>query len=369
MTARAADPASPHPGPWHLRAVSLPDGDTPQDWWIASGTLRDRPVADSRDLPGGWWLPGGLIDAHVHLTMNFGKVMPHPDGSDALIAANARAQRQAGVLALRDAGNAWGGEPRESSSGPRLQRAGSLIAPPGRGYPNVCRLVTAEALIDVALEEVEAGASWVKILGDFPGPDGNWFAAPSNYPGDVLAALVHEVHAAGARVMGHSTGLGASDLVAAGVDSVEHGMALTRELVEDMAVQRIAWTCTFATAHKHVGAVAAQPGPVGSYVRAQLDRLRELLPIAVDRGVPVLAGTDEIGMGALPQEIDWLTRFGLTTTQSLAAGSTAARSWLGFPAVTSGATADLVTFDADPRKDLRALERPAAIVFGGRRIA
>ena len=73
--------------------------------------------------------------------------------------------------------------------------------------------------------------------------------------------------------MGHSTGLGATDLVAAGADSIEHGMALTRDLVEQMAERRIAWTLTLATAYKHVGGLAEQQSPVGSYLRSQFDVL------------------------------------------------------------------------------------------------
>lgn len=352
----------------HLHATRLPDGSAPEHLWIADGRLQDRPVGGAIDLPGGWWLPGGLVDAHVHLTMNFGKLMPHDDGSDALIAANGRAQVQAGVLAVRDAGYAWGGVPRPTADGPRLQRAGSLIAPPGRGYPNVCRLVTPEDLVAVALEEIAAGAQWVKVLGDFPGPDGNWFAAPSNYPADTLTRLVREAHAAGARVMGHSTGLGAIDLVAAGVDSIEHGMAISHELAARMADRGTAWITTFATADKHVGSLAAQTGPVGAYLRAQFDRLRDVLPAAVARGVPVLAGTDEMPMGALARELAYLPQFGLTAHDALAAGSIAARAWLGFPAVVPGAGADLVTFEADPRSDLTALGRPAAVVLAGARV-
>lgn len=356
------------PLPLHLRAVRLPEGSDAEDLWIVDGRLTDRPAPGAADLPGGWWLPGGLVDAHVHLTMNFGRRQPFDDGSDALIAANARAFRDAGILAVRDAGCAWGGVPRESADGPRLQRAGSILAPSGRGYPNVCRLVEAGDLVRVALEEVSAGAQWVKVLGDFPGPDGNWFTAPANYPRDVLTTLVREAHAAGARVMAHSTGLGAADLVAAGVDAIEHGMALTPDLVAAMADRSIAWTTTFATAYKHVGPLAAQQSPVGAYLRGQFDRLRDLLPRAVVLGVPILAGTDEVPGAALVRELEYLPPFGLTTTQALAAGSTAARAWLGFPTVEVGGVADLVLYDTDPRVDPAALDRPSAVVFDGARV-
>jgi imidazolonepropionase-like amidohydrolase len=355
--------------PLHLRAVRLPDGTDPEDAWIVDGRLTDRPVPGAVDLPGNWWLPGGLTDAHVHLTMNFGRRQPFDDGSDVLMAANARSFRDAGILAVRDAGHAWGGVPRETAAGPRLQRAGSILAPPGRGYPNVCRLVESGDLVRVALEEVSAGAQWVKVLGDYPGPDGNWFGAPPNYPRDVLVEVVREVHRAGARVMAHSTGLGATDLVAAGVDAIEHGMVLTPDLVAAMADRGIAWTTTFATAYKHLGALVDQQTPVGGYIRGKLDALRELLPRALALGVPVLAGTDEVPGAALVRELEYLPRFGLTTAETLAVGSTSARAWLGFPAADVGGVADLVLYDADPRADLTVLDRPSAVVLDGVRVA
>jgi imidazolonepropionase-like amidohydrolase len=52
---------------WHLRAVPLPDGEAPVDWWVADGRLTASPVPGASDLPGGWVAPG-LVDAHVHLT-------------------------------------------------------------------------------------------------------------------------------------------------------------------------------------------------------------------------------------------------------------------------------------------------------------
>jgi imidazolonepropionase-like amidohydrolase len=367
-TEHGAQPFSHDSGPWRLAAVRLPDGVEPEQWWIVDGQISATPAPGARDLPGGWFLPGGLVDAHAHLTMNFNGFALR-DGSDDLIAANQAAQSRAGVLGLRDAGRAWGGNPEPSyAQGLRLQAAGRLLAPLGRGYPEICHWVTADQLIDVALGEVRRGASWVKIMADFPGPDGNWFAAPPNYPLGVLQKLVQAVHAAGARVMAHSTGLAAADLVAARVDSIEHGMQLNRELLEAMAQHGIAWTLTLATALKHVGGLAALDNPVGAFVRAQLDRVRELLPLAVALGVPLLAGTDELPHGAIAQELALAHEFGLRPRDAIAMASTAARAWLGLPAFAPGMPGDLVLFTSDPRTDLGALAHPAAIVFDGRRI-
>jgi imidazolonepropionase-like amidohydrolase len=355
-------------GPWHLHAVRLPDGAQPEEWWIIDGQLNDTPVAGARELPGSWFLPGGLVDAHAHLTMNFNG-LPLRDGSDELIAANLAAQRAAGVLALRDAGLAWDGVPApDLARGPRLQSAGRLLAPPGRGYPQICRSVEADQLVDVALDEVRHGAAWVKIMADFPGPNGDWFAAPPNYPREVLHELVQAVHAAGARVMAHSTGQAAADLVYAGVDSIEHGMQLNGELLEAMAQRGIAWTLTMATALKHVGSLATLDNPIGAMVRSQLARVRELLPLAASLGVPLLAGTDELPHGAIAQEVAILHEFGLSACDAIAAASTAARAFLGWPQLAAGAPADLVTFTSDPRANLAALAQPAAVVFNGGRV-
>lgn len=360
---------SEHRDVWHIRAVVLPDTSEPADFWVCDGVVGREPVDGAQDVPGAFVLPGGLVDAHVHLTMNFGKVMPHADGSEALMSANAAAHRRSGVLAFRDAGCAWGGVPTQLADGPRLQRAGRLLAPPGRGYPNVCHFVDAESLVIAALEDVRAGAAWVKIIGDFPGPDGNWFAAPPTYSRDVLKTLVSAVHADGARVMAHSTGLGAPDLVAAGVDSIEHGMVLTPDLVREMADRQVAWVLTLATAHKHLGTLVDQQSPVGAYVRGQLDRIRHLLPEAHARGVPILAGSDEVRVGTFVDELHWITRFGLSADQALRAASTNARAWLGFAPAGAGGCADFVTYLHDPREDVSALREPAAVVVRGRLLA
>lgn len=350
---------------WHIRGVRLPDGEQVEEWWVADGVWHSRPIPGARELPGSWILPGGLVDAHAHLSMNFSG-LGHPDGSAELMAANLDAQLAAGVLAVRDAGLAWGAVAlAERPQGPRVQWSGRLLSAPGRGYPAICEPVSAEDLAAVGVAEVRAGASWVKIMGDFPGPDGNWFAAPPIYPEAAVRELVYAVHAAGGRVLAHTTGLAAAMLVRAGVDSLEHGMALDEALVREMAVRGIAWSLTMGTALKHTGAIAEEPGPAGAAVRGALDRQRELLPLAASLGVPLLSGSDELGHGELVQELTTLRRFGLTAAQIIAAASTGARAFLGLPAQRPGAPADVTTYTNDPRRDLGALRRPAAVLVAG----
>jgi hypothetical protein len=252
---------------WHIRGVRLPDGDTVEEWWIGDGVWHDAPIAGARDLPGAWFLPGGLVDAHCHVTMNFNG-FALPNGSDALIAANLDAQRAAGVLAVRDAGLAWGGQIGQArAQGSRVQTAGRLLAAPGRGYPQICQWVPAERLVQTALAEVRSGAQWVKVLADFPGPDGT---GSRPRPPTLPKCLQHlwRLSTTRARVMVHSTGLAAAGLVRVGVDSIEHGMQLDEELLEEMAQRGIVWSLTLATALRHVGSFAELDSPIGHSIIA-----------------------------------------------------------------------------------------------------
>lgn len=114
--------------------------------------------------------------------------------------------------------------------------------------------------------------------------------------------------------------------------------------------------------------IAAQNNPVGEYIRAELNRTRELLPIAVDLGVPILLGTDELAHGALAQEMAIIQSYGLSSSQVLAVASTNARTFLGFMPFAPAMPADLITFASDPRNDLSVVSRPSAIVFDGQRV-
>jgi len=86
--------------------------------------------------------------------------------------------------------------------------------------------------------------------------------------------------------------------------------------------------------------------------------------------VTVLAGTDAgmVPHGLIATEIALLLAAGLTPEQALAAGSWAARAYLGLPGLEEGAPADLVAFPDDPREDVEALRRPQLVLLAGHRI-
>jgi imidazolonepropionase-like amidohydrolase len=344
-----------------VQGVELPFGDEAAAWWIdASGAVHDRPIADAELLPGGFILPG-LVDAHAHPAVGSG-----PAGLVALDQSAARANllawAQTGITLVRDVGSR-GGVTLELRSGPGmpvLQAAGRFLAPAGRYFPDLLDAPVTEAeLVSAAVTEIGRGARWVKVIADFPdlaaGTD-----AEATYRIEAIAQLVAAAHDAGARVAVHSTVPDAGQLVAAGVDSIEHGFGLDERALHDMADRGTAWTPTVAALLALLDAPDMPPGR-RRRLREGRARVVELLPLAARLGVPVLAGTDVTG--SIPREVALLAQMGLEPNDALAAASTWPRRFIG-----AAATADLVTYHHDPREDPSQLAHPAAVVAGGTRL-
>ena len=350
---------------WVARGTGLPDG-RECTWWIHDGRLCDRPVPDAVELPGRY-VVSGLVDAHCHLTLRPGEGGPSP--ATPAQAEQARTQlRDVGVLALRDTG-AHDRTPLSMSlddNGDVVVRAcGRFLSSANHYFPDVYEAVEPEELVAAAVAEIEAGATWTKLVADFPNLSAGQPTPPEpTFDLDVVAAMVDAVHAAGGRVAAHVVTPLVADLVAVGVDSVEHGTALDEPTLDVMASRGTAWTPTLC-------AVTAQPSadsPPGAAARRQerIERLRVSLPYAARLGVPLLTGSDVVGTVAA--EVAALAEFGIAPGEAIAAATTRAREFLGLPALTAGARADLVTYDDDPRDDLTVLNRPAAVIAGGRRI-
>lgn len=343
---------------WRVRAVLLPDGSDPVDLWIAGGRITAEPQDGAELLPGGWVLPG-LVDSHVHLSVDAAGT-GHAPGSAEVVAANVRAHLRRGVLTVRDVGAVPGSRvPEHAGDVLRLVRAGRFLAPPGRYIEGLYEGVEPGGLVDAALAEVASGATWVKVVADFPitMPGGR---TEPNYDLETLTAVVDAAHAAGARVAAHVTGKALADVVAAGVDSVEHGVRMDAEMLAALGRRGGAWTPTIGTTSEMMD---------GARFERVAERFSALLPRAAELGVTVLAGTDTRPAGSVPGEIDLLRRCGMAPTAALAAASTAARRYLGLPGLEAGAPADLVCYPADPRSDPEVLAGPSAVVVGGRRLA
>jgi hypothetical protein len=101
-------------------------------------------------------------------------------------------------------------------------------------------------------------------------------------------------------------------------------------------------------------------------VVGQFDHMSVTVPLAAQLGVTLLASTDTCGTVA--DEVERWVGWGVEPSIAVGAASWDARRYLGANGLTEGASADVVTFDEDPRLDPSVLRRPAAILLRGGRI-
>ncbi len=326
----------------------------------------DGPIDEAFATQDLWALPG-LADAHAHLAADEMTLEP---GDPAAIRARAFACVEAGVFLTLDKG--WrdetvltlSDEPPERR--PDLQAAGRMIAAPGGYYPEFAEEVDEDGLSAAVARAVDHPGGWVKLVGDWPrkgeGPR-------VNFGVDALAAAVRIAHRAGARVAVHTMAREAPAMaVAAGVDSVEHGLFLTEDDLEALAARGGMWVPTVLRMEE----VRDELGEGSSGRRLLTEGLvnvASLLPVAEGLGVHVLAGSDlAVPARRVAAEAIRLAQCGLSAGAAVAAVSTAAYRAVGAEAgFRPGLPADAVFFDRDPREDPTVLARPALVLRRGRR--
>lgn len=340
--------------------------DVVRDVYVVGGRLTFSPVAGAETIAGrGFALPG-LVDAHCHIGVEDGTAVTSVDHARRL----ALLDRDTGVLTLRDAGSPIDYSVLDDDEQmPRLFRAGRHLAPPKRYLPGYAEEVEAAGLPDAAAAQARRGNGWVKLVGDWI--DRSMGDLAPTYDDVTFKAAVARAHEEGARVAVHTFSVEAlPGLLAAGVDSIEHGTGLTVDLIDQMASRGTALVPT-AINIATFPEIAARAGRYPVYA-ARMLRLHAEFPAVVraahEAGVPIYVGTDAGGLahGQVVAEMLALHALGLSPDAVLAAGSWGAREWLGLPGLVEGAPADLIVYDEDPRADLRALAHPSRIVLRGR---
>ncbi|WP_019030562.1 amidohydrolase family protein [Salinispora arenicola] len=353
----------------HVRGVLLPE-DEVRDIWLVGDRVTFEPVAGAETVADGGFLLPGLTDAHCHIGIARGGA---PVSSIDQARDLARTERDAGVLAIRDAGSPYPyPELDDAPDLPRLARAGRHIAPPKRYLRNIGVEVGAAEVTATVTGQARAGNGWVKLVGDWI-DRGVGDLAPA-WDADTMAAAVRAAHAAGARAAVHTFSEAAVEImVRAGVDSVEHGTGLSLDLIDLMARQGTALVPTMINI-RTFGGIADQarakfPG-YADHMLALRDRFPDVVRAAYQAGVPIYVGTDAgggIAHGLAAEEMLLLhERAGMPAEAVLAAASWQAREWLGFPGLVEGGLADLVVYPEDPRRDLRVVRSPTRVVLRGR---
>jgi imidazolonepropionase-like amidohydrolase len=352
----------------HVRGTVLPEGEV-RDLWLVGDRVTYEPVAGAETVSDGGWILPGLVDAHCHLGIAYGaKPIQSLDEARELAAQD----RDAGVLALRDAGSPYPyPELDDDPDVPRLVRAGRHVAPPRRYLRDIGVEVAAADVAATVAAQAKAGTGWVKLVGDWI--DRSVGDLAPSWDAATMAGAVEAAHAAGARAAVHTfSEEGVAIMVRAGVDSVEHGTGLSLDLIDEMARRGTALVPTminirtFGTIADHA---RAKFSGYADHMLALRDRFPEVVRSAHEAGVPVYVGTDAGGgirHGLAAEEMLALHAAGIPAADVLASASWRAREWLGFPGLTEGGLADLVVYPADPRTDLPVVRHPDRIILRGR---
>lgn len=342
-----------------------------------SGETRIRDIVD-----GGWaepmgtpqdelgarmWAVPGLVDAHAHLASDSLNFQPGVLGG---AQQRAREALVAGVTLILDKG--WTDTTivdviRTVPEGqrPTIEAAARIISVEGGYYPDF-GLVTDPGDIAKSVEiEAKAGAGWVKLAGDWPrrgrGP-------VSNFTESELRQAVEAAEGVGAKVAIHTMAREMpSAAVAAGVHSIEHGLFLSEDDLETLGGRDGMWVPTLLRTETIITDLGSESSG-GKLLREGLENIRPLLPLAIESGVNVLAGTDLVGTPAnVADEAIRLHDYGLSAASVLDAVTTGGFRATGrSEAFDIGSPADAVLFAEDPLTDLSILKHPVAVIRLGR---
>ncbi len=342
----------------------------------------------------GMWLAPGLMNMHVH----FGLVLPGAAGAALVneteaelalrMAAAARATLRAGITTVRLTGERGHVDlalrraiERGEAEGPRIFSSGEMVQVTG-GHGSEAEAVANDGPFEfrkAVRREIRAGASWIKlaISGGIATPGGD--IAASFLTRDELEAVTDIAHRHGVQVTAHSGSPTATvEAIDAGVDCIEHGYFLTRDVFQRM---RTAGTWYVPTI------LVSQPGTLPFFerigsppwylarVEAVGQRHWQALRMAIEEGVSIALGTDQLphepndGTIATVREAEYYVEAGMTPLEALRAATIAPATMLGIAdelgSIAVGKLADIIAVPTNPADDVSALRTIHLVVKNG----
>jgi imidazolonepropionase-like amidohydrolase len=341
------------------------------------------------DLGEAWLMPG-LIDTHTHLSLAAiaTELRDQSNATYALTAlSNAQQYLHGGFTTVRDVGSEGDyavvdlrrAFERGQWSGPTILSAGKTIAPFGGNRDRVSPLPfesgptwsrdyldadNPEEMVKAVRRNIRYGARVIKLYADIH---------PYYFTREEITAAVAEAHRAGIRVAAHVTGGRAADeVIAGGVDSIEHGFSLSRDQLIEMKKRGIYLSGTdFGI--RSLRTILRNENSATGFSKLIRERLAEAYRI----GVPLAYGTDVVWAEtsrtrsaiALDHTETWVAA-GIPPIDILKAMTSNAATLLGVQdqrgAVRVGLFADLVAMPANPAQDIAALRGICFVMKQGR---
>jgi len=333
---------------------------------------------------GGGFVAAGLVDAHAHIQSTRvdggASATWHAEEPPGLVALRAAWKLMGllrlGVTAVRNCGSyqhldlaVREAERLELLDFSRVFAAGSVLTVPGGHLHKTGRPVTDTADFKKAIhEEVEAGVDFIKVaVSEGMTRPGAAFTV------EELRPAVDEAHSLGKKVAAHAETVESMEVaIKAGVDSIEHGSWLNRDIAGMMADAGTFFVPTFNRLRVRYDVNGGWRFPEATRTNAAkaYPIFVDALHVALDRGVPIALGTD--GYGTVLDEVTALASVGLTAEQLLTAGTLRASQVLDvtddFGTLEPGKAADFVVLADNPLQNAEAWRSPRHVVKRGRRV-
>jgi imidazolonepropionase-like amidohydrolase len=366
---------------------------------------RDGSIPRGADVvdAGGMTVMPGMIDCHVHLTAErFSPqvlLMSPYSLAVARALANARRTLEAGFTSLRDAGMTPRGVKLAIDQGlfpgPRLRVAVGILSQSGghgdQTMPNGAHIMVAapdcpsgvcDGIAGVrqkTREMLRAGADQIKVC------TSGGVLSPNDEPGatgfspEEIATIVYEARAAGRTVMAHAQATqGIKNAVLGGIASIEHGIFLDEEIVDEMKRRGTYLVPTLVAPIWVLRNAEQNPGSMPDYAVRKTHEVLQAhkanISMAIARGVKIAMGTDSgVGPHAVnAEELQLMVECGMTPMQAIMATTKTAAECANIGHLTGtiepGKRADLLAIDGDPLSDIAVLqqkERLALIMKDG----
>ncbi|MFA7645094.1 MAG: amidohydrolase family protein [Thermovirgaceae bacterium] len=305
----------------------------------------------------------GIIDCHDHLGLDPGdereqSLAPTPWIS-LVGSANARKILGAGITTLRDVGEKdfidvyWKKAITEGLiKGPNMLISGQpVIKTGGHGWYLGREADGKDEIIKAVREQVKQGVDFVKVmvggglttLGSDP--------AFAEFSEEEVFSLVKEAHRCGRKVIAHAHGGVAADIaIEAGVDSIEHGVFLSRGQMESMRDKGIFLVVTYGIIEQIVQGENI-PEFTKSKAKEYIKKYFEVISTAREVGTMLAAGGDGLH-GRPDREMFALVSSGFSNRDAIRIMTSDSAKLCGIDAIAGtiekGKRADIVGLRSNP---------------------